>query len=588
MRETKTSHTSTAGLISIILLYALIIILILIFSNQMLKDIAEGRTISQFLIIPLAVVLPIFLIGSIIYNIVKLFRQRRQGYPGVRFKIRLILFFTFIALLSSIPQGILSLSFLDTTINSWFSPRLGQALRGGLNIALEYHNDHIQNLKSLNESNVLTGILRDIDRRPQRIYENLTSIDQSIKSVQIFTSDGEKVLFQGDERGRIEFDRLQGAQDGLLPREATQDITILRAFNTFQHTSGTYYVVISKLLPEDFDQQAKHLTGALAIFQQLDRYQNLFRLVLVGFFFFFSFPILLLSILVSFILSEEVMRPLVHLEEATKKVTQGDFSIRILSRPHDELSLLIRSFNQMVSELERSRIKTMQTEKVSAWQEIAQRMAHEIKNPLTPIKLSAQRILRKYQGEDEQFERILNNSVSSIIREVENLNTMLQEFRDFARLPAPEPQQVNLRELIDEVVSTYSPSYPQMSFRTEDIAGEITLLVDRKQIYQVFANLFKNGIEATDGQGELTLRADLVTKGNLHYCRVQVQDNGSGIEEQEYDQVFNPYFTTKRDGTGLGLPIVERIVSDHKGQIWFESAKDIGTTFYIDLPVEGK
>jgi nitrogen fixation/metabolism regulation signal transduction histidine kinase len=588
MRETKTSHTSTAGLISIILLYALIIILILIFSNQMLKDIAEGRTISQFLIIPLAVVLPIFLIGSIIYNIVKLFRQRKKGYPGVRFKIRLILFFTFIALLSSIPQGILSLSFLDTTINSWFSPRLGQALRGGLNIALEYHNDHIQNLKSLNESNVLTGILRDIDRRPQRIYENLTSIDQSIKSVQIFTSDGEKVLFQGDERGRIEFDRLQGAQDGLLPREATQDITILRAFNTFQHTSGTYYVVISKLLPEDFDQQAKHLTGALAIFQQLDRYQNLFRLVLVGFFFFFSFPILLLSILVSFILSEEVMRPLVHLEEATKKVTQGDFSIRILSRPHDELSLLIRSFNQMVSELERSRIKTMQTEKVSAWQEIAQRMAHEIKNPLTPIKLSAQRILRKYQGEDEQFERILNNSVSSIIREVENLNTMLQEFRDFARLPAPEPQQVNLRELIDEVVSTYSPSYPQMSFRTEDIAGEITLLVDRKQIYQVFANLFKNGIDATDGQGELTLRADLVTKGNLHYCRVQVQDNGSGIEEQEYDQVFNPYFTTKRDGTGLGLPIVERIVSDHKGQIWFESAKDIGTTFYIDLPVEGK
>jgi nitrogen fixation/metabolism regulation signal transduction histidine kinase len=241
----------------------------------------------------------------------------------------------------------------------------------------------------------------------------------------------------------------------------------------------------------------------------------------------------------------------------------------------------------MVSELEYSRLKTKQTEKVSAWQEIAQRMAHEIKNPLTPIKLSAQRLLRKYENADSNFEHVLRNSIDSIIREVENLNTMLQEFRDFARLPLPEPETINLAELVREVIATYSAPHQRIEFDITDINEKIEIKADRKQLYHVFTNLFKNAIDSITEKGKIYLRADLVTKGNLRYCRIQIQDTGSGIEPEQYDQVFNPYFTTKKDGTGLGLPIVERIIFDHNGQVWFESEKGVGTTFFIDVPVEG-
>jgi nitrogen fixation/metabolism regulation signal transduction histidine kinase len=306
----------------------------------------------------------------------------------------------------------------------------------------------------------------------------------------------------------------------------------------------------------------------------------------VVFYVFFSFPILLLSIMISFILSEEIIRPIVNLEEATRRVAEGDFSFRILARSGDELSLLVSSFNRMVSELERSRLKIMQTEKITAWQEIAQQLAHEIKNPLTPIKLSAQRILRKYQNAPEELGDVLEPGVRSIIREVDSLNHLLQEFRDFARLPNPQRDWVNLHELVEEVAGVYEHSAPELAIQTDGIDRNMMVNADPKQLKQVFGNLFKNAMEAMDRKGQLFVRADLVKKGNSSYCRIQIQDTGPGIHKDSYDKVFNPYFTTKRDGTGLGLSIVERIVFDHKGQIWFETQQGVGTTFFIDLPLE--
>jgi nitrogen fixation/metabolism regulation signal transduction histidine kinase len=328
------------------------------------------------------------------------------------------------------------------------------------------------------------------------------------------------------------------------------------------------------------------LTASREIFTQLDRFGTIFRLVLVFFFSIFSFPMLLLSILVSFLLSEEIMRPIVNLEEATRRVAEGDFSYRILGRASDELSMLVSSFNRMISELERSRLKLLQTEKVTAWQEIAQRLAHEIKNPLTPIKLSAQRLLRKAQTDPAGLEGIVENSVRAIINEVDNLDRLLREFRDFSRLPAPIMTDVNLRRLVNEVAEVHAAPYKNIQFRIDEVPEDLIVKADETQLKQVFINLFKNAFEAIEGEGRVTVRADLVRKGNTQYCRIQVQDTGRGVGKEYQNQVFNPYFTTKNAGTGLGLPIVERIIFDHKGQIWFETQEGVGTSFFIDLPME--
>jgi nitrogen fixation/metabolism regulation signal transduction histidine kinase len=377
-------------------------------------------------------------------------------------------------------------------------------------------------------------------------------------------------------------------QTGDLPKEDREDASILRNATFYETDGGRYTVVVGRLMPEGFDSQASSLTESLEIFSQLNRYKRLFRLVLIFFYFFFSFPIFLLSILVSFLLTEEIIRPIVNLEEATRRVADGDFSFRILSRSADELSHLVGSFNRMVSELSHSREKLKQSEKISAWQEIAQRLAHEIKNPLTPIKLSAQRILKKYSSDPQagagEFQKVLRASVSSIVREVDNLNDLLVEFREFARLPMPRLQSVHLRELVEEVVQMYRNLSSEVIFDTSHISDDSIVRADPGQINQVLANLIRNAVQAMPKGGEVSIRSAIVNKENRRFCRVWIKDSGSGIPEDIRSRVFEPYFTSKTEGAGLGLAIVERIVFDHDGNIWFETQEGVGTTFIIDLP----
>ncbi len=585
MKITRFSRSSTVALVSVIFIYVLLILLVLLFSDLLLKDIVRGGLMMNRIILPLGILLPSVLLGIVILNIVRLIRDRRRNSPGVKFKTRLLLFFTFITFLSSIPQAILSISFIDTTLNSWFSSRIGDSLRGGIHIALTDYNERVNNLRSFSNSRIFKSALRDLEYRPDRVWDNINTVNSLIDSVQAFNPDGTFIMI-GDELGKVETYESEFMLTDRVMKETTDRVTALRYYTTVDVEGTEYKVIICSFLPENFDREAGQLTQSLEVFQQLEEYNTLFRFVLILFYAFFSVPILLLSILVTFLLSNEIIRPIVHLEEATKKVADGDFSIRILSRSKDELSVLTQSFNSMVSELDRSRKKLLQTEKVIAWQEIAQRMAHEIKNPLTPIKLSAERILKKFQQDKTGLDAILEPAVGSIIREVNSLTALLQEFRDFARLPAPDVESEVLYPIIENIAENFRASYPEVAFYYTHIRRDMTIIADGGQINRVFYNLCKNAIDAMEGKGEITIQASLVKKGSLHYCRIQLQDTGPGIESNNQDKVFNPYFTTKESGTGLGLAIVERIVFDHKGQIWLESEKGIGTTFYIDLPAE--
>ncbi|MCF6335549.1 MAG: ATP-binding protein, partial [Spirochaetales bacterium] len=266
-------------------------------------------------------------------------------------------------------------------------------------------------------------------------------------------------------------------------------------------------------------------------------------------------------------------------------VIKGDYTYRILTHSKDDLSNLVNSFNYMVSELELSRNNLAHTEKVTAWQEIAQRMAHEIKNPLTPIKLSAQRILKKYKSSPESMQTILEPAVDVIIKEVDNLTELLSQFKDFARMPTPVREEIHLKNLISEVSLLYSEVSSNITLDLEGI-GDIILKGDRNQIQRVFSNLICNSYESIKESGSVTIRTEGISKGNTYYCRISVTDTGSGIDPDLKKEIFNPYFTTKEGGTGLGLPIVERIVADHKGKIWYESEINVGTTFFIEIPME--
>jgi len=589
MRTRRATHTSLSTLISLAILYLVLVSLVLVFSTQLLSDLSfTVPGVGSYVLIP-ALAFPLVLLAFIVVYLVRLFRERSSGHPGGSFKTRLLVFFVLIVVLAAGPQGVLSINFISTAMQSWFSDRTGEALEGGLAIALEYYDDKVSSLERYASDGMLENVLNRFSDNPESGWDLLQRSNHTVDAFQVFDGQGVPVFSAGAEIAHVP--NLAGAlsREGLVVRDNVVDRSLLRFSRTFraEPDSEILTAVISVVLPADFDLHAQLLTSSRETFVQLDRLQATFIIALSVFYAFFSFPLLLLAILVSFFLSDEIIRPIVNLEEATRRVAEGDFSIRILTRSHDDLSNLVDSFNRMVSELERNRLKILQTEKVAAWQEIAQRLAHEIKNPLTPIKLSAERLVRKHDKGAEDFNAVFVSSMRSIITEVDALSNMLSEFSNFTRLPEPHIEQLHLAELVDDVAATYA-DYSTAELEYDDIAPDLVVDADRSQLKQVFANLFKNAIEAMPDGGKVMVRADVVTKGNSRYCRIQVRDTGPGIATEHHAQVFHPYFTTKRSGTGLGLSIVERIVVDHGGQMWFETELGVGTTFFIDIPGKEK
>ncbi|MDR1625641.1 MAG: HAMP domain-containing protein [Spirochaetia bacterium] len=587
MRWKGSQSGSPVVILGLFFFYVLLVSLVLFFSSRVLQDFALNRNIALFVIGGLTVLFSSLLLFTIGFQGFQLFRAGSAEKPGVRFKLRLVVFFLVIIVFASAPQAFLSVNFINSALRSVFNARVDSALQDGLAVAMHYYNEKAQYMEKLSGNGFLANIVRDCDRDGEAAWDSLNLALPSVSAFQVFSAAGEEIYENGNGEIFIASGDALAAEEGLLPREILkQNINVLRCKKEFKNRRGGFFAVVTVSLPENFDHYAENLTSTLETYRQFEQYRSAFLFVITALYGLFSFPLMLLAVLASFRLSDEIVRPLVNLEEATRKVAGGDFSFRILSRSRDELSLLADSFNRMVMELEKSRLKSMQTEKVAAWQEIAQRLAHEIKNPLTPIKLSAQRILKRYGEKTEDFGEVLQAAAGAIIREVDGLDALLTEFRNFSRLPAPQPQPVKLKDLILEATAAYRYRAENIAIHCEEVSPAITLSLDPGQIRQVFANLVTNAIDAMHRGGDIIFRADIIRKGNTRYCRIQVEDTGEGIAAENTAQVFNPYFTTKSFGTGLGLSVVERIIFDHKGQIWFESHPGVGTTFFIDLPAE--
>ncbi|MCB1033337.1 MAG: HAMP domain-containing protein, partial [Acidobacteria bacterium] len=222
----------------------------------------------------------------------------------------------------------------------------------------------------------------------------------------------------------------------------------------------------------------------------------------------------------------------------------------------------------------------IKAQKLAAWTEAARRIAHEIKNPLTPIRLAAERLLRRYQADDPKIGQALEDAVEIIVREVATLQGMVDEFSRYARMPYPHPQETDFGRLVHETLDLYRDIKPGIEVRGEVAPDARQLWVDAKQLKQAMINLLDNAVEATDPPGAIVVKADRVD-GQV---RLTISDTGRGIPDADKEKLFLPYFSTKGRGTGLGLAIVHRIVTDHHGRIRVEANHPKGTVFTVELP----
>jgi signal transduction histidine kinase len=281
-------------------------------------------------------------------------------------------------------------------------------------------------------------------------------------------------------------------------------------------------------------------------------------------------------------MAERIADPVRRLTRATRRIARGDFDAQIAVKSSDELRRLVDAFNSMAAELKAQRTQLERTHRLEAWAEMARQVAHEIKNPLTPIQLSAEHLRRVHADRGEPMGDVLESCVSSILGQVRLLRQISAEFSSFASAPRARPAAVDVPELVAEVVDPYRTG---LSGRVE-IVNRVSpplapVLVDRTLVARSLANIVENALHAMPGQGVLTLDAS----ADGQFVTLEVRDSGAGMDEGALDRVFEPYFSTKTTGTGLGLPIARRNIELNGGTIEVESRKGHGTLVRVRLPV---
>ncbi len=292
--------------------------------------------------------------------------------------------------------------------------------------------------------------------------------------------------------------------------------------------------------------------------------------------------LIMLSTVIAVFLSNKITYPLKMLRDKMKFVKVGDRNEKISWKTSDEIGDLIKNYNSMIDELESSAKKLAASEREGAWREMAKQIAHEIKNPLTPIKLNLQLLNRSWDSKDPEFEKRLRSISNTIIEQIDTLSETASSFSNFAKVTEGEPEKIELTALINNCALLFSQT-ENIQIESNFTNEELLIFADKDKIVRLFNNLLKNATQAIkkDEAGSIVIDKKLSDNKIL----ISITDNGCGIPEQIKEKLFVPNFTTKSTGSGLGLAMCKKIAEQANGEIWFESTVGKGTTFFVELPL---
>jgi len=286
---------------------------------------------------------------------------------------------------------------------------------------------------------------------------------------------------------------------------------------------------------------------------------------------------LLVGIAVALIFALRVSRPVRALALAAQRMGHGDLAVRLPAGPNDEVGELMAAFNAMAVDIAGARERLIATERQAAWAQVARRLAHDIKNPLTPIQLAIEEVEAARIAGDPDLANVITRAAKTIKAEVRVLRELVKEFGDFARSPEPRLEPIDVHELLDHAIDLYVPG--SVAVERDYGLAEGRMVGDPDLLARAFGNLVKNACEAMEGRGTLSVS----TRADDRTAEIVIQDSGPGIPPGDRQKVFTPYFTTKPEGTGLGLAIVQRVVDDHGGALALHSTPQ-GARFVLRFP----
>jgi len=293
------------------------------------------------------------------------------------------------------------------------------------------------------------------------------------------------------------------------------------------------------------------------------------------------FFMLIIAFALAYFLSSYITKSLKTISDKINETSLDQKNEKIVIEANSrEINSLIKAYNAMVDKLEESASMLAQSEREQAWREMAKQVAHEIKNPLTPMRLTVQSFQRKFDPEDPDLKQKLNDYTKTLIQQIDTMSSVASAFSNFASMPAQQNETLNVVEVVEFSLDIFNEEY----LRFESDEKEIVTVMDRTQLIRIITNLVKNAIQAIPEEQE-NKSIVVAVKRVENYVNITVKDNGIGIELENIEHIFEPKFTTKTSGMGLGLGIIKNIIENYKGTITFETEYGKGTTFIVSLPI---
>lgn len=524
----------------------------------------------------IVLILFIFLIRKILLSVFK-------DYKSSRIRARIILMFSIIAIIPTIIVSIFSVLILNFAMKNWFNSTISTAINQSVRVADLYIAEHKIQLRdtALSVAGDINGLYFEVIHNPL-ILNNILNTQAEMRSLTeaiIFQRKTNTIMAQTPMSFALSFWKIpeqsfEKANSGEVV-EVLSDPGKIRMLIKLRDYEDTY-ILLGRLIDEHIIHYVDKTNGAANEYEQIMNKLGSIQIRFALMFVLISGILLIATITVGSIFAGKISHPIRKLVKATELVQAGDFSVQIptTQAQEDELTILTQAFNRMVRKIDILQKDEALAQRAIAWTDVARRVAHEIKNPLTPITLSADRLSKKYASEvsdPEEFKRY----TSTILRHTNDIKKIVTEFAEFARMPTPIFEKIELVSTLKELVESRKVTHENIKYSFSHNIPNLIFPCDITQLNQLLVNLLKNAEEALENlpiNKEINVSL-ILTNEDLE---ISVTDNGKGFPPNLIDKVTEAYLTTRSKGSGLGLAIVKKIIQDHGGEIIISNSENGG------------
>ena len=531
----------------------------------------------------------------IIIETYKVLKERKKGKLRSETSLRYITFFSTTTLLPAILIAIFSLFLFNVVIQKYFEKKIKTLVNNSAEVAANY----VEQTRNTIEADILLMLL-DVNTKPGLYYDNpnrflnlLTSqrLLRRLDEVHLLDSSGNiimsTVIDVNSEFVPPPEEAFARSLDGKPIRITDPEAKRTSALIKLSNFIDTYLYIVKFMDPKviNYLQQTNQ---AIDFYYFVQNRKTGIKITFAIIYVLIVSLLLFLSIIISINFASRLTKPIINLISASEKISSGNLNAKVPKIETDEeFQKLNENFNSMIDKLKKQQDKLLLAERHLAWESVAIKLAHEIKNPLTPIQLSIDRIKEKYLNKIGADNKNFSNYLDTINKQIKDIEHLVNEFSDFARMPKPVLKKIDLNLLISRALKLNELSEPNIKFLYSKGRSFNYIKGDEEQLNRVFINLIKNSIESiydkrnnnVDFQGKINIEI----KDDSDYIYVTITDNGVGFDHVDKTKMITPYFTTKKKGTGLGLSVVTKIISDHNSAILFNSIND-GARVDITMP----